>query len=1057
MSKYLDTEKSVIISSPAGSGKTEKLARRYIALLKKGVEVERILAITFTDKASAEMKQRILRILKDEDREMFRKLLEKISLMRVSTIHSFCGTLLRRFSFEVGIEPNYRIEEALDCRITWEEILYEILMEAGEKVQRNEWYKLILQTISEKGFRGLEELKDIINYLYEKSPFSLEAEISHLSPPTSYLSIIEELRDWPGAENAIKDYKGLFDDDKRIHLIERYFLTENKEPRKKAPQALKEIVDFQGWSERMYLYWRNKNVEEHSQRAQRIKNIFKRCYLRYKDKKGLRGILDFSDLEYLAYRLLTESPEWANILYAFDERTDHILVDEFQDINNFQWSIIDKLTEEWRSGMGPKREEGIKPTIFLVGDEKQSIYFFRGANVELFGRAREKLREWLGEEFYYEEAKENFRSLPAIIDFTNHLFSRIMTATGQSPSWMTRYSPFNACREAPVDKGRVEVILLDEGGCPVSVARQREAEVIAKRIRSLVGSLQVFDRKTNQQRHCRYMDMAILLRKRTHLKKYEEALRGHGIPFVTVKGIGFYQEPEVAMLRAFIYFLSNPKDDYSLYVLLKGPLFLIDEAIIIKAINTDGNSLFSRLKAIDGAKEAVMLLEEWLRELPYTPIGELIEKALVRTKAWRYFYEAQRMANVKKFIRIIEDLEAKGKSLIKIRDFLERTFNKDEEPKANVNTEGMDAVRIMTIHASKGLEFPIVFIPALEEPFTLRTGDSLIYESAGRLFFKYEPEGAIRKTDNDFLLHLKKEIEEQKRLFYVAVTRAEDALFLVGHWNNRDDNNFLSFLKQGLGLKEDEAGYKMDAAIDGLSILSGEEVRVLYENTPKPRAKEELRVKSLEFRETPNFKFQTPQWRVVTEVVDIRRKHGRDWVTLGDVFHRIFEEISKGIIDEADIRLKTERLLTLKGIFKDQRERLLSIIEKDIALLKQRGIWQEIILPKEDSYSELPFILEVKHKSLTPNSELKSARGGELRTPNLIIYTGRIDRVIIKDGLYNIYDYKTFPVSEGEMDYLLREYSFQLGIYRRAIKRLFKAKKVRSFIVFTHIGEVKEV
>jgi len=1033
-------ERSVIISSPAGSGKTEKLARRYIALLRKGVEVERILAITFTDKASAEMKQRILRILKDEDSGLFKKLLEKMSLMRVSTIHSFCGTLLRRFSLEAGIEPNYRIEEALDSRITWEEILYEILMDVDK-----EGYELILQTIAEKGFRGLEELKNTINYLYEKSPFSLEAGI----PEDSYSSLetlIKELREWRGAD-AIEDYKRLFSE--IPSKIEWYFLTENRKPRKKPPPSLKGIVDFQDWAEKMYLYWRNKIIDEHSKRAERIKDIFKKCYLRYRDKKCSRGILDFSDLEYLAYRLLTENPEWANILYAFDERTDHILVDEFQDINNFQWSIIDKLTEEWRSGIGAKREEGIKPTIFLVGDEKQSIYLFRGANVELFRRAKEKLTEWLREEFYYEEVKENFRSLPAIIDFTNHVFSRIMTATAESPSWMTRYSPFNACRGDSVGRGRVELILLEENGRePISEAKQREAKVIAKRIRSLVGGLQISDRKTNQQRPCRYMDMAILLRKRTHLKNYEEALREYGIPFVTVKGIGFYQEPEVAMLRAFLYFLSNPKDDYSLYILLKSPLFLVDEDVIIKAINPvregvpQGDSLFSKLKAIEEAKDAIALLEEWLMELPSTPIGELIEKAFVKTKAWEYFYEAQRMANVKKFIRIMEDLEAKGKSLIKIRDFLERTFNKDEEPKANVNTEGMDAVRIMTIHASKGLEFPIVFIPALEEDFKLKTGDSLIYESTKsrsglppRLFFKYEPDGAVRKTDDDFLLHLKKEMEEQKRLFYVAVTRAEDALFLTGRWTDKDNNSFLSFLKQGLGLRRmEDGGWRMEE-IEGVSVLSEGEVNNLYEKMHPLEVEMEIPPYTNGF--IPLRIEGRPKWRAVTEVVDIRRKHGRDWVIMGDVIHRIFEEISKGTLDEKDIRLKADRLLELKGILKAEREKPLSIIEKDISLLKQKGIWQEIVLPipRRRDYSELPFILEVGHD----------------------IYTGRIDRIIIKDGSFNIYDYKTFPVSEKEIDYLLREYSFQLGIYREAVRRLFDAKSVRSFIVFTHIGEVKEV
>ncbi|MEF9475138.1 MAG: UvrD-helicase domain-containing protein, partial [Candidatus Mariimomonas ferrooxydans] len=144
MSNYLDINKSVIISSPAGSGKTEKLARRYIALLKSGADVERILAVTFTDKAAAEMKRKIFRILKEEDEVLFRKLLEKMSLMRVSTIHSFCGTLLRRFSFEAAIDPNYRIDDAIDSRITWEGILYEILMDAGEG---REGHELLLQAL----------------------------------------------------------------------------------------------------------------------------------------------------------------------------------------------------------------------------------------------------------------------------------------------------------------------------------------------------------------------------------------------------------------------------------------------------------------------------------------------------------------------------------------------------------------------------------------------------------------------------------------------------------------------------------------------------------------------------------------------------------------------------------------------------------------------------------------------------------------------------------------------------------------------------------------------
>ncbi len=1027
MDSYLDTNKSIIISAPAGSGKTEKLARRYIALLQKGVDAERILAITFTDKAAAEMKQRILRILKDEDPGLYAALLDRMPLMRVSTIHSFCGTLLRRFSFEAGIDPAYRVEDAIDSRMVWEEILYEVLMEAGAGDRGHEF---LLQTLGEKGFGGLDYLKKTLDYLYQKNPFSLEAGIFPHVPCTGG-TLTEELRKWPGAREAIEDYDSFFEKRScdRTVSMERLFLTDRKEPRKRPVPLLKNMPDYRGWAAGMYACWKDRKLGEYAERTARIREIFSKCVEKYTEWKKSRGTLDFSDLEYLAYRMLTGNPEWANILYAFDEKTDHILVDEFQDTNTFQWEIINKLTEEWRSGMGAKREEGTRPTMFFVGDEKQSIYFFRGANVEIFHGAREKLSAWLGEEFSFEEIRDNFRSRPVIVEFTNRVFSEIMKPGGGYP-WRTEYSPFRAFRAGMPDAGHVEIILPDREAETVREAKHTEAELLAMRIRGLAGNFPVADKDRHQQRPCRYMDMAVLLRKRTHLEIYEEALRKFGIPYVAVKGIGFYQEPEVAMLRALIFFLSDPRDDYSLYILLKSPLFNLEEGDIIRLVSLEGDCLFSKLG--NGPwKEAAGLLREWLSQAAYTPLAELAGNALVATKAWRHFHEDQRAANIRKFIRIIEDQEARGRSLQRIRDFLERTYTREEEPKANVNTEGMNAVRIMTIHAAKGLEFPIVFIPGLEEPFTSGTGDCLVYEKEGRFLFKSIPEPSIRRQDEDFLIHQAKEEEEQKRLFYVAVTRAEEALFLMGHWSERD-RNFLSYLKRGLGLEKREAAYVTGCDIQGLSVLTEDDVKLLFERAPE--------IKPPETAPPPagvvplTFQRRAP-WKAVTETVDIRRRHGRDSLVIGDIMHAIFEGISKGIIREQDIDMRIERLLSFRGISRQQGEGMAEIIRRDISTLKDSGIWQDIILPRENAFTELPFILE--HEGT--------------------VYTGRIDRIIMDGDTCRIYDYKTFPAGEEELPYLLRQYAAQLDIYRKAAARLFTAKHVKTFIVFTHTGEIHEV
>jgi ATP-dependent helicase/nuclease subunit A len=531
------------------------------------------------------------------------------------------------------------------------------------------------------------------------------------------------------------------------------------------------------------------------------------------------------------------------------------------------------------------------------------------------------------------------------------------------------------------------------------------------------------------------MDIALLLRRRTHLKIYEETFRQYGVPFVVVKGIGFYQEPEVAILRAIVYFLANPKDDYSLYVILKSPFFSVEDGLIIHALSGEGRSLFEKLKSLSSADDIVASLERWLSEASHTPVAELIEKILVETKAWEYFYEEQRKANIKKFIQLLEGLEASGKSLIKIKDFLERTYSKTDEPKANVNTEGMNAVRMMTIHGSKGLEFPLVFVPGIDETFTAKSDNCLVYDDQGKLFVKYSPESAIRRHDRDFLLQAMKEEEEQKRLFYVSVTRAEEGLFLIGQWRNQN-KGFLGLLRQSLGLEKGKDGYTMTAQgsekLPGFSVLSDRTAEGLYRKKQVPKEREP-------FRPLPEFipiiQGKEHAFKTVTEVVDIKRRHGREWIVTGEVMHRIFEEISKGVIAENNVRTRAERLLSGKGVSREERERLLTVIEEDITLLKEKGIWQGVIMSRENSFSELPFVLDADEA----------------------IYTGRIDRVVIDNNIYKVYDYKTFPVQEDEIAYLLRGYSSQLNIYARAVKELFQPKEVKSYIVFTHRGEIREI
>jgi ATP-dependent exoDNAse (exonuclease V) beta subunit len=280
-------------------------------------------------------------------------------------------------------------------------------------------------------------------------------------------------------------------------------------------------------------------------------------------------------------------------------------------------------------------------------------------------------------------------------------------------------------------------------------------------------------------------------------------------------------------------------------------------------------------------------------------------------------------------------------------------------------------------------------------------------------------------------MHEAKEEEEQKRLFYVAVTRAEEALILTGHWNS-GGNSFLGFLTEGLGLqKQDDGIVVTDTDIKGLAILTEEDIGALYEQTRKIEAArtERRRVEVL-----PLTLPKRVPWKSVTDASEIRGRHGEDWLIIGDVLHRIFEGVSKGFLKENDLLTKASGLLASKGIAGDDLKRKNKVIENEIATLREKSIWQDIIMPRKDAFAELPFILEAGDS----------------------VYSGRIDRVIIENNVYNIYDYKTFPVKEREKEYLLREYSFQMNMYKNAVKKLFNAGNVQAFIIFTNIGEIYE-
>ncbi len=640
---------SLIVAAPAGSGKTEQLSRRYIDLLKAGVPPERILTLTFTEKAAAEMKERILRRLRQDYPELYVKVRENILRLRISTIHAFCLGLLRRFAPHVGLDPALEGLDDAGAQALWDRALYDTLTRIASEPDTSSDFRTLMALVSRGKSLEWEKLTKQFSQLYDKR---VAVEHAVIAPAAfdRFRVLRTQLITNPIGRERIPDYEQLFPENPSPETVNRIlkrltehrlvFLNKGGGPirRRGVPEDVKK------WNESMFEYQLLLMTLLDYDEFGKTLDLFRRRFLAtYDEYKRAAGTVDFVDMEHRALKIISEDEQWQSILYAFDEQTDHLLVDEFQDTSYLQWAIILKLTEEWRAGKGAKAEQGIEPTIFIVGDVKQSIYLFRDAKVEVFAEARNRLHTDLGDRVADKHIKYNYRSLQAIIDFTNVLFSKLMSPsvagaesdTSNVPAWRTTYEPFERGRknDAP---GRVE-ILLDRSDKNMPERRLLEAELIARRILSLVPGpdrrksgtvpqsvmsaptgdmtqtsdvwdrvpgrreigMLVFEKQgdTEIARPCEYGDIAILVRTRTHLGPLTDALHRYGIPFVTVGGEGFFSEDEVCHLKSLLEFLIDPTDGFALYAVLRGPLFALPERELLLAGLSPGRYFWDKLQS----------------------------------------------------------------------------------------------------------------------------------------------------------------------------------------------------------------------------------------------------------------------------------------------------------------------------------------------------------------------------------------------------------------------------------------------------------------------------
>ena len=836
----LNFKHHIALTANAGSGKTFVLSKRYIEIaLQSNVKLSSIIAITFTEKAASELYKRISddidSRLKNESDDLLRKKLitvrRRLVSAKISTIHSFCAELLKEYSPEAGIDANFRTIDEIE---SGEMISESISNFVGKVVEGNEYTedfkylvrifgsisslssqlhhmfsgRKIVDTLKEKLYSGT--IDDILTYYSEEfeklygqviisrlSRFKecidrINREVLNDNAKSEYaLNISEELNNLelePEIESCIE----------HINEIKKNILTGSNEIRirgylKKDYRELysEEINYLNDFFENHDLFYYGQNADQlHKNLAafgKTLIEVFDNVLSIYEDNKRVKGLLDFEDLQLYVLKIL-ENP---GVRKSLTQQYKYIMIDEYQDTNEVQYNIFLPILNQLRSG-----------NLFIVGDEKQSIYMFRGAEPEIFEITRQQIQnsESSGKIL---DLPHSFRLSPEIALFTNVLFGRLF----QNPDNLFQHVSYSELISVRDEKegGKIEFILKDS-----DEEGDSEADLVAKRILNLVY-------KAGKE-SLSFNDIAVLTRKRNSFVSLEKAFNKFNIPFSLIGGKGFFQKQAIHDVYNYLSFLMNNLNDLSLIGILRSPFFSLPDNEIYSISLYEGDSLFQKLTnaaaEVPGYKKIMGVLSAHTRLSQTVALSTLLRKILTDSGYWAVVASKnnaeQEIANIEKLIGLANNFVEKGfKTMYDFVSLLEDSIrHMEDEGQANVFSEG-NSVKIMTIHKAKGLEFPAVFLYACNDYGQLDSVKSrnLAIDKQFGLLTKLPLEDNYFKDFVDAPINCaynyksrQKAEGELKRLLYVAVTRARDYLFISAtHKAGKSGSRtFLKLLEDGL-------------------------------------------------------------------------------------------------------------------------------------------------------------------------------------------------------------------------------------------------------------------
>lgn len=1116
----LDFKDHLSLTANAGSGKTFVLARRYLnAALTPGISLSNIAAITFTDKAAGELYNKVVKLVAERIRESVSSdekiKLEKIRRLlvsaNISTIHSFCINILREYPVEADLDARFvpideqlsdelielSIEETikilLDDKSTEDDVKYLIRILGSRNRLESELFGLIKQRKNLLNIRNeiyqqdagtlalysKEQLDDHFNQIWNKYKTGLLKNISIINQSVleknseneqaiSIRELLKELDKKSGTDKILKllnelslailtsngtvKIRGYLSQDIRSGLESEISTVET---------TLNELAKIE------YSPFSDVLIKDLVTFGKTLLKVFDFVLEKYQQKKITEGYLDYEDILLYTKEILKNE----NVQKGLSNKFKYILVDEYQDTNEIQYEIFLPILDYLKIG-----------NLFIVGDEKQSIYMFRDAELEIFNRTKTDISSKAGKHSLL-ELPDSFRMAPGICLFANKLFENLFADPDELFNEVKNTNI--VCARTDAKPGSVEFILSNKDQeHPIS-----EAELISRRVRELNSA------------GTEFRDIAILVRKRKSFSYLETEFIKSGIPFSIIGGRGFYQQQTISDIYNYLSFLSNRGNSVALTGVLRSPFFSIPDSTLFEISLHQGNTYWEKLIHYTSANENLIsiknILQENLKLASSYDLTVLLRKILTDSEYLAVVSSRidgdQELANIEKLINISRNFSLKGfRNLYDFIEYLNDAITGLEDEAQAAVTVNKDAVQMMTLHQAKGLEFPVVILFNSHES-SQKTQIKSRQISISKKF------GILTKLplDGDYLSdyhtsHLnglynfieeKKRIAELKRLLYVGVTRAMDHLIISGDWTDNQkikSDSFLHLIKSGLKIDFANKLYSLNGDLEFLQLSNGKyiknsrvvklEIPINYIVDFDEKLKKSVSDKSVELNIDVNVIEPTLEKDIIsaTKLSVYNQCPTKYLLTYEYGFGSINELFKQNhfIIPEPENdHLQAEEIITkdkftenirsdVKGALIHQlleREINLNNVDDEITriLVKSGFIDDALIENKKAIISDFKnFIQSDIYKTIQSYKNYKNEYQIYLKDEDIFLF-GIIDKIIFAEDELIIVDYKTDDIPEEEIEIRAENYMIQLKFYLYLAKRLFsKYNSFRLMLIF---------